>query len=319
MNIVVLDGYTVNPGDNPFDALHQLGNVSVYDRTPASDIVSRSKQADVLIINKIKLTEEILGQLPALKLIVVSATGYDCVDVASAKRRGVLVANVPEYGTPFVAQHAIALLLELCHRVGDHDRDVKAGGWVRCPDFSYWNSPMIELEGKTLGLFGVGRIGGRVAEIAHAMGMNVLGCSRSQQHAPAVARFAWVKQEELFAQADVISLHAPLTAETREVVNDRTLASMKKGVFLINTARGALINEQALVNALSSGQLAGAAVDVLASEPMPAGHPYLSAPNLIVTPHQAWSSLAARKRLLDIVVNNIAMFQAGEPINIVNR
>jgi glycerate dehydrogenase len=319
MRIVVLDGYTLNPGDNPWTPLEPLGSLTVHDRSAADEIVARAAGAEVVVVNKVKLPAATLEQLPECRFISVTATGFDIVDVKAARARGIPVSNVPEYGTDSVAQHTIAMLLELCHRIGDHDRDVKAGGWVRCPDFSYWKSPLVELAGKTFGVVGFGRIGRRTAEIAQALWMKVIASSRSRSNPLSGGPgFAWAEVDEIFATADVVSLHCPLTPETRGLVNRERLGRMKASAFLLNTSRGALMVEDDLVAALREGKLAAAAIDVLAAEPMGAGHPYLAATNLLLTPHNAWATLAARQRLMKTTADNIAAFASGEPIHVVN-
>jgi len=319
MNIVVLDGYTLNPGDNPWDALEQLGKLTVYDRTTAAEIVERARPADVLLTNKTPLSGSVLRQLPDLRFITVLATGYNIVDIATARARNVPVANVPEYGTDSVAQHVFALLLELCHQVGRHDAAVQAGAWSKAADFCFWQTPPVELAGLKMGVVGFGRIGRRVGELAHAFGMQVIAAGGSGRFVPSYAPFAWQESvPELFAQADVVSLHCPLTAGNHEFVNAELLGRMKASSFLINTARGGLVDERALADALNAGLLAGAAVDVVSVEPMRPGNPLRGARNCIITPHMAWGSLAARRRLMATTVRNVQAFLAGHPINVVN-
>jgi glycerate dehydrogenase len=318
MKLVVLDGYTLNPGDNPWDELARLGDLTVYDRTPAHQIVERSRGADILLTNKTPLAAETLAQLPQLRFIAVLATGYNVVDVAAARRRDIPVANVPEYGTDSVAQHVFALLLELCHHVGLHDAAVHAGEWATAADFCFWKSPPVELAGATMGIVGFGRIGRRVGELAHAFGMSVIAAGGSQREAPAYRRFEWREIPELFARADVVSLHCPLTADNAQFVNRELLGRMKPAAFLINTARGGLVNEGDLADALHAGKLAGAAVDVVSIEPIRVDNPLLAAPRCLITPHIAWASLAARRRLMTMTVANVKAFLAGRPINVVN-
>jgi glycerate dehydrogenase len=262
---------------------------------------------------------EVIDRVPELRLVAVSATGYDCVDVAAASRRGVLVCNVPEYGTDSVAQLTFALLLELCHRVGLHADAVRAGEWARSPDFSFWRTPLIELAGKTLGVVGFGRIGRRVGELAHAFGMAVLAHGRSGAASPAYQPFAWATLEEVFARADVITLHCPLTPATAGLVNRARLHLVKPGAFLLNAARGGLVVEADLAEALNEGRLAGAAVDVVTREPIRPDNPLLTARNCLVTPHIAWATREARRRLLEATVANVASFLAGRPTHVVNR
>jgi glycerate dehydrogenase len=319
MRIVVLDGHTVNPGDNPWDPLDRLGDVTVYDRTPDESIVEHSRGAEVLVTNKTPLSAATLDQLPDLQFISLLSTGYDVVDIAAARERGVPVSNVPEYATDAVAQFTFALLLELCHHVGLHARSVRRGEWARSVDFCYWKTPLTELQGKQMGILGFGRIGRRVGELAHAFGMNVLACDARPADEPAYRPFAWRDLAALFAEADVISLHCPHTRETEGVVNADLLSTMKPDTFLINTARGALVVEQDLADALNAGRIAGAALDVAAAEPIAADSPLVTAKNCVVTPHIAWAALAARRRLMHTTAENIAAFMSGEPINVVNR
>jgi glycerate dehydrogenase len=317
--IVVLDGYRLNPGDNPWDDLARLGRLEVYDRTAGEDIVERARGAEVVLTNKTPLSAETLAALPALRFIGILATGYNVVDVAAASARGIVVANVPEYGTDSVAQHTFALLLELAHRVGDHAAAVQAGEWSQAPDFSFWKAPPLELAGLTLGIVGFGRIGRRVGELAQAFAMNVLAASPAQRETPAYRPFAWCDVADLFARSDVVSLHCPLTTDNARFVDAGLLALMKPSAYLINTARGALVDEPALAAALNAGRLAGAAVDVVSSEPVRADNPLLGARNCIITPHMAWGSLAARRRLMAATVENVRAFLSGKARNLVSR
>lgn len=303
MRIVVLDGHTLNPGDNPWDPVAALGELTIHARTQPSEIVARAQDAAIVIINKAPLSAPTLAQLPQLQFIAVTATGYNIVDVAAARQRGIPVANVPEYGTDSVAQFTIALLLELCQQVGRHNESVQAGNWSAQNDFCYWETPQIELAGKTLAIIGHGRIGKRVATIARALGMRV--CIMGRDLAG-------------LSEADVITLHCPLTAENAGLVNREFLGRLKPTAFLINTARGGLVVEQDLAAALKAGQLAGAAMDVVSEEPMRPDNPLRGAPRCLITPHMAWASLAARRRLMQTTAQNIAAFLAGKPINIVN-
>lgn len=328
MKLVVLDGHTVNPGDNPWEPVAALGDLTVYDRTAEAEVLERAGDAEVVITNKTRLPATVIDALPALRLICVLATGYDVVDVAAACRRGVVVCNVPEYGTDSVAQHVFALLLELVHRMADHDAAVRAGAWSRAPDFCFWLQPPVELAGLAIGIVGYGRIGRRVADIARAFGMHVLAAGRaplpgaaeraSQAYVEDAAdQIEWVSRVDLFARADVVSLHCPLTAQTERMVDAAMLARMKPTAFLINTARGRLLDEAALAGALRAGKLAGAGLDVSEREPMAADSPLLGAPRCVITPHMAWASLAARKRLMRATAANIAAFAAGRPIHVV--
>ncbi len=313
MKIVVLDGYTANPGDVSWDELAALGELTVHDRTPAPEIRARIGDAEIVLTNKTPLTRETLAACPKLRFVGVLATGYNIVDAAAAKELGIPVANVPAYSTPSVAQLTFALLLEVCHRVGHHSQAVHQGRWTRSTDFCFWEYPLIELAGKTLGLIGYGRIGKAVAEIARALGMRVLVYtphSRGPENVPLQA---------LLAESDVISLHCPLTAENQGMIDRNTLSQMKDGVILINTARGALINEQDLREALQSGKVYAAALDVAATEPIPADSPLLGLDNCLITPHIAWAPKEARIRLLQITAENVRAFVAGKPQNIVNQ
>lgn len=315
--IVVLDGYTVNPGDNPWTALAALGELVVHDRTPSSDVFERAAGADVVLVNKAILNADSLRRSSTLRGVSVLATGVNSVDLEAATQRGIPVCNVPSYSTASVVQHTLALLLELCHRVALHDASVHAGDWQRSADFSYWKTPLLELEGKQLGVIGHGAIGRRVGEAARSLGMRVcaaqLSCRKEPQND--VPRLVL---PDLFRSSDVISLHCPLTAETARLVSAELLALMKPSAFLINTARGGLIDEPALSAALAAGTLAGAALDVLSSEPPRADNPLLTAPNCVITPHVAWTSLAARQRLLSVSVDNVRAILSGHPIHVVN-
>jgi glycerate dehydrogenase len=317
-SIVVLDGRTLSADGNSWAALHALGEVAIYDRSSEAEVLARSRNAAVLITNKAPVRATVIEQALHLRFIAVSATGYDCVDVAAARRGGIAVSNVPEYGTHSVAQFVLALLLELCHHAGAHAEAVRSGEWSRSPEFCFWKTPQVELHGKTLGIVGFGRIGRRVGELANALGMKVLARTRSHGPAPPYQPFAWVELDELFAEADVITLHCPLTAETAGLVNRARLRRVKPGTFLINTSRGGLVVEDDLAAALNSGQLAGAAVDVVSSEPIQPDNPLLTARNCLITPHIAWATREARRRLLDATVANVASFLAGQPTNVVN-
>lgn len=318
VNIVILDGHTINPGDNPWRAIEALGSCSVYDRTAAELIKERAANADVILTSKCRLDAATLEMLPKLKYISLLATGYNNVDLVAAGKRGIAVSNIPAYSTESVAQTAVALLLELAVRVGEHDRAVKNGDWVRCPDHSFWKSSILELDGLTIGIVGYGATGRAVARIAAAFGMQVI------VHAPRIPKDSgivpvrFVALEELFAVADVVSLNCPQTSENSGFVNAALLAAMKPTAFLINVARGGLVNESDLAEALHSGQIAGAGLDVVADEPMRADNPLLTAPNCVITPHIAWASLAARQRLMKMAAENVASFLAGSPVNVVN-
>jgi glycerate dehydrogenase len=317
MKIVVLDGRTLGADGNSWAALHQLGEVTYFDRSTEDEVVERARPAAVLVTNKAGVSARAIEQAPELRLLAVSATGYDCVDVAAARRRGVLVCNVPEYGTDSVAQFTYALLLELCHRAGPHADAVRAGEWARSPEFCFWRTPQVELAGKTLGVVGFGRIGRRVGELGHAFGMAVLAHTRSQAAPPAYRPFAWAELDELFARADVISLHCPLNAATTGLVNRERLRLVKPNALLLNTARGGLVVEADLAEALNDGRLAGAAVDVVSREPIRPDNALLGARNCLLTPHIAWATREARRRLLEATVANVASFRAGTPTNVV--
>ncbi len=300
MTIVVLDGYAINPGDLSWDA---LGPATVYDRTPPELVVERARHAEIVLTNKCVVTAEAIRQLPKLRYIGVMATGYNVVDLPAARQRGIVVTNVPGYSTRSVAQHTFALLLELCHHVGHHAATIQK--WTQAPDYCYWDFPQIELAGLTLGIIGHGQIGREVEKLARAFGMHVL-----------VHR--GVELERLFRESDVVSLHCPLKPETQGLVNAVRLAWMKPTAFLINTARGGLVVERDLAEALNTGRIAGAGLDVLSTEPPPPDNPLLTAKNCFITPHIAWSTRAARERLLRAVAENIQAFREGRPQNIVS-
>jgi glycerate dehydrogenase len=319
VNIVVLDGYTLNPGDNPWDDLARLGEVTVYDRTAKEEIEARAGDAEILLTNKTVLDGNSLSHLPRLRFVSVLATGYNVVDVNAARARGIPVSNVPEYGTDSVAQHVFALLLELCHHVGKHSEAVRNEEWVAAKDFCFWKSSVVELAGRTLGVVGFGRIGQRVGALANAFGMRVLAAGGRRRPVPAYEPFAWTEIGALFAASDVVSLHCPLTANNAAFVNTRLLARMKETAFLINTARGALVDEADLAAALNAGALAGAGLDVVSAEPMRSDNPLPGARNCIITPHIAWASVAARRRLMAATVRNVQAFLDGRPINVVNE
>ncbi len=318
MKIVVLDGFTLNPGDNPWAGLDELGELIVYDRTEDGDILARAAGADVLLTNKTPLTAETMGKLPDLKFISVLATGYNVVDTQAARRQGISISNVPEYSTDSVAQLVFAYLLELCHRARHHDSLVKAGRWADSIDFCFWDAPLVELAGKKMGIVGFGRIGRRVGELANAFGMEVLACNRSEVAAPSYKPFAFKTLAETFAESDVVSLHCPLTDTNAEMVNAELLATMKSSAILINTGRGPLVNEADLAEALDTGRIAAAAVDVTSTEPPKSDNPLLSAKNILITPHIAWATLEARKRLMQTSCDNVRAFIDDKPINVVN-
>jgi glycerate dehydrogenase len=318
MKIVVLDGRTLAADGLSWAALGALGEVELYDRSSPAEVVARSREATVLVTNKAAVGAAAIDGSPGLRFIAVSATGFDCVDVAAARRRGVAVANVPEYGTPSVAQFTFALLLELCHHAGLHAQAVRQGEWSRSPEFCFWKTPLVELAGKTMGIVGFGRIGRRVGELARAFGMAVLACGRTPPVSGERGDVGWVALDELFARADVISLHCPLSAQTAGLVNRQRLQLVKPGALLINTSRGGLVVDEDLAEALNDGRLAGAALDVVSQEPIRPDNPLLSAPNCLITPHIAWATREARMRLLEATVANVASFVAGRPTYVVN-
>jgi glycerate dehydrogenase len=315
MRIVVLDGYCLNPGDLSWDALRAMGEVTVYDRTPDAQVVERTAGATIALTNKSPFSAATLAALPELKYIGVLATGYNIVDVAAAKERGVVVTNVPTYGTHSVGQMTMALLLELCHQVGRHSELVRAGEWSRNPDWSFWRSPQVELAGKQFGVIGFGRIGRQAAIAAAGLGMKIAAYDAKPGAPLEGVDFQWLGLDELIATSDVVSLHCPLFPDTKDLMNRERIAKMKKSAFLLNTSRGPLIVEQDLADALNAGVIAGAGIDVVPVEPPVNGSPLFSARNCIVTPHMAWATLEARGRLMDIAMNNIRAFLAGAPVN----
>jgi len=316
IKIVVLDGYTLNPGDLSWSGLEGFGKVTVHDRTPPDRVVERAADADVVLTNKTPITDEHFSQLPRLRLVAVLATGYNIVDVEAARRRGIAVSNVPTYGTRSVAQMVFAHVLNLTQRVGDHADTVRRGRWSKSEDFCYWDSPLIELDGLAMGIVGLGRIGCATAELAAAFGMRVVAHDVAAVDPPQWVRM--VDLEDLFRTSDVVSLHCPLTEDNRGLINARRLALMKPTALLINTSRGSLVDEAALAEALRSGRLAGAGLDVLSIEPPPEDHPLLGLDNCFITPHIAWATRSARARLMKTVVENVAAFIGGSPENLVN-
>ena len=314
MRIVALDALQLM--DLDWSGLRAIDpGLVTYDATAPERVVERAKDAEILLVNKVKLTREVLEKLPRLQYVGVLATGYDNVDCAAAREKGVVVTNVPGYSTDSVAQLVFALLLELCHQTGHHSDTVKAGRWANQPYYCYWDSPLIELAGKTMGIFGLGKIGRRTAQIAQAFGMKVIACSRTKKDVPGVT---WVSFDELLRESDVLSLSSPLTDQTRGLINKDALSKMKKTAFLINTSRGGLLVEQDVREALDAGVIAGAAVDVLSTEPPKADNLLIGAKNIVITPHIAWATTEARTRLLEIVRANIAAWQAGNTQNRVN-
>lgn len=317
MKIVVLDGYTLNPGDLSWRDLEGCGELVVYDRTPRELVVERALGAEVILTNKTPLPAEVLAELPDLKMISVLATGYNIVDVVAAGRQGVVVCNVPGYSTDSVAELVMAMVMDFYKMVRSHSQWVHEGEWQRCEDFSFWRNPMFqELAGKTIGVIGFGEIGQRVGALAAAFRMKVLANNRRRQ-ASVRYDFEWASLEEIYRESDVISLHCPLTAETQGLVGREQLGMMKPSAFLVNTARGPLVDEQALADALNAGVIAGAACDVVSREPILAENPLLTAKNLLLTPHIGWAAYEARVRLMAMTVENVRAYQAGQPIHVV--
>lgn len=316
MKIVILDAYAANPGDLSWDEFAALGELTVYDRTAQEDAAARIGDAEIVFINKVRLTDEIFAACPNLKLVSILATGYNIVDLAAAKRRGITVCNVPGYSTRAVVQMTFALLLEICQQVGLHSGAVHTGRWQTCPDFCFWDRPLIELDGKTMGIVGYGAIGSAVGTVAQALGMKLLVTARHERPVPEGARF--VSLPELLAQSDVVSLHCPQTAENARMIDAGALAQMKDGAILLNTARGGLLDEQAVADALRSGKLLAAGMDVVSAEPIRADNPLLTAPNCFLTPHIAWAPLETRRRLQAISAENLRAFLAGKPQNVLN-
>ncbi len=324
MKIVVLDGYTENPGDISWEPISSQGEFTVYERTSydpgnVGPVVKRAQEAEIIFTNKTPITREVIDALPKLKYIGVLATGFNVVDVAYAKEKGVLVSNIPTYGTAAVAQFASALLLEVCHHIGEHNAAVKRGDWQKNADWCFWNYPLMELDGKTLGIVGFGRIGQSFAKVAQALGMNILVHDVYEIDALKSETLQYVPLDTLLQNADVISLHCPLTPENTGLVNKENIAKMKDGVILINTSRGPLVNEADLAQALNSGKVGWAAVDVVSTEPIRADNPLLEAKNTIITPHIAWAPKESRQRLMDIAAENLREYLAGNPVNIVNK
>lgn len=319
MKIVVLDGYTLNPGDLSWEGMEAFGEVTVYDRTKEEDIIVRVGDAEVIYTNKTPITKATLEACKNVKFIGVLATGYNVVDTDAAKERGILVANIPTYGTEAVSQFAIALLLELCHHIGEHSDAVKAGDWSNNADWCFWNHPLVELSGKTMGIIGFGRIGQDTGKIAQAFGMKVLAYDAYRNPELESETCQYADLDTLFAKSDVISLHCPLFPSTQGIINKENIAKMKDGVMIINDSRGGLIVEEDLRDALNSGKVAGAAVDVVSTEPIQMDNPLLNAKNCLITPHIAWAPKESRERLMEIAVDNLKAYVEGRPQNIVNK
>lgn len=319
MNIVILDAYTSNPGDLSWDEFEKLGNLTVYDYTPSDKIIERCLDADIIIDNKVVLNREILEQLPKLKYIGLLSTGFNVIDIQYAKEKGIIVSNVPTYSTTAVAQLTFALILETYNQVGLHSNAVHNGEWDSCRDFCFWKTPLIELAGKTIGIVGFGKIGNEVAKIADAFGMNILCYVPREKPLPNYKNFRFVSIDELAQKSDIVSLHCPLTSETTGLINEKFISKMKKNAIVINTSRGPVVDEQALANAINSGQIFGAGVDVLSTEPPKKDNPLLKCERCFITPHVAWAGYETRVRLLGVVLNNLKTFLDGNPVNVVNR
>ena len=317
MKIVVLDGYTLNPGDLSWEALEAVGDCEIYDRTPPALTVERAKDAEVVMTNKTVLTRQVIDQLPKLRYIGELATGFNNIDLQAARERDIAVTNIPTYATPTVAQMTFAHLLNLCQHVAEHAETVRAGKWAAAPDFCYWDFPLIELSGLTMGLVGIGRIGSATARLALAYDMKVLASDPYVTPSP-VPGVEMVDYETLLRDSDVVSFHVPLTQETTNMLNRTNLRLMKPTAFVINTSRGPVINNRDLAEALNSGQVAGAGLDVLETEPMTMDNPLVTAPNCYITPHISWAARAARARLMVTAVDNLKAWLAGNPTNVVN-
>lgn len=317
MKIVVLDGHGINPGDLSWEFLSPFGQFQIYDNTyDMAQTISRLQGVQITLTNKVPINEEIMTACPDLKLICVLATGYNVIDCTAANEHGITVCNVPDYGTTAVAQFTFGLLLEICHQIGHHNNLVHQGVWTRCPTFCFWDTPQMELAGKTLGIIGFGRIGQTVGKIARAFGMQVLAHSRTvRTDGNEIAQY--VDMDTLLAQSDILTIHCPLTPQTEGLINKGTIARMKTGAIILNTSRGPILDEVAVAAALASGKLRAAAVDVVSREPISGDSPLLTAPNCIITPHMAWSPLESRQRILDCTARNIRSFLNGKPVNIV--
>ena len=318
MRIVILDGYAANPGDLSWNEMKQLGECVIYERTSPAEVLERSQGAEVLLTNKTVLDAETINALPALRYVGVLATGYNIVDTEAAKEQGIIVTNIPAYSTDSVAQMVFAHLLNIAQHVQHHSEEVHKGRWTNSPDFCFWDTPLIELAGKKIGIVGLGNTGMRTARIAISFGMEVHAYT-SKSHFQLPPEIKKIELDELFAECDIVSLHCPLTEQTREMVNARRLSLMKPTAILINTGRGPLINEQDLADALNSGRIYAAGVDVLSQEPPRADNPLLTARNCYITPHIAWASTAARQRLMQIALDNLKAYMEGKPIHVVNK
>ena len=318
MKIVVLDGYTLNPGDLTWDGLREFGSLKVYDRTNEDDVIKRIKDAEIVYTNKTPISKETIDSCNNLKFIGVLATGYNIVDTDAAKQRGIVISNIPTYGTNSVSQFAIALLLEICHHIGEHSKAVKNGEWTNNKDWCFWNYPLIELDKKTMGIIGFGRIGQRTSQIAQALGMKILAYDEYRNLQLESENCKYTSLDDLLKKSDVITLHCPLLPSTEGIINKHNIKKMKDGVIIINNSRGPLIVEEDLRDALNSGKIAGAACDVVSTEPIEIDSPLLQAKNIIITPHISWAPKESRERLMNIAVNNLKAFIEGKPTNIVN-
>ena len=318
MKMVVLDGYTENPGDLSWDGLREFGELTVYDRTGSEDqVIARIGEAEVVFVNKVPITKRVLEECPNIKFISVLATGYNVIDIKAAAEKGIVVSNIPSYGTAAVAQFAIALLLEVCHHVAHHSEAVHQGRWAANPDWCFWDYPLIELQGKTLGIIGFGRIGQATGRIAKALGMKVIAYSRSvREDGKEIADY--VDLDTLLRTSDVIALHCPLFPETEGIINKANIAKMKDGVIIINNSRGQLVVEQDQADALNSGKVCAAGLDVVSTEPIREDNPLLKAKNCLITPHISWAPKESRQRIMDTSVENLIAFAEGRPINVVN-
>jgi len=318
MKIVVLDGYTLNPGDLSWDGLKQFGEVVVYDRTPKEMVVERAKDAEIIYTNKTVIDEAVLNELTKLKYIGVLATGYNVVDIETAGKKNVVVTNIPGYSTASVAQMTFALILELTQHAQRHSDAVMSGKWSHSPYYCFWDYPLIELAGKTIGIIGYGSIGRKVGEIATAFGMNIIGSKRVRNDMSHIENFSWAEIPELMEKSDFVSIHCPLTTETMGIINKDSLRLMKRTAFLINASRGPIMVDEDVADALNNDVIAGAGLDVVSVEPPQQDNPLFKAKNCIITPHIAWATIEARGRLMDITVNNLASFLSGKPVNVVN-
>ena len=317
MRIVVLDGATLNPGDNPWMDLERLGSLTVHERTELDQLLERAAEAEVLVVNKFRLDADAFAKLPTLRMVAVTATGYDCVDVGAARQRGIAVSNVPVYGTDSVAQHIIAMLLHVIHRIDVHDAAIRSGEWQACGNFSFWRSPLVELAGRTFGIVGFGRIGRAVGQIASALGMRVVIHTRTTpDDLPQGVQLATL--DELWSGSDVVSLNCPLTDATHNMINRESLGRFQKHAILLNASRGGLVDEGALAESLNEGRLAAACLDVASQEPINDDNPLLRAQNCFLTPHMAWATIEARRRLMHVTVENVRAFQQNRPQNVVS-